>query len=162
MTQKLLQREVRISFVFSVGGRHICVTTELWCPLQLLGGKSAEVMYEALRRWEPWVLQKHAPSFQRVTRLFVTDGDGAIAHFIREYRHDYEGRAVHHVICTLHRIAICRDKPATLFEQDVSRIIQIALFLHQGGKMSDLRACMLRIFCERLRILRGWAGEGAA
>lgn len=160
VTQKILQRDARCSAIFEVGGQHLCVTFELWCPLQLLGGKSAEILYEALRRWEPSVLNKY--SFERTHHLFVTDGDSAIGRMVREFRHDHKKDGVLHSLCSVHKVAACRDKPALLFDKDVSRLIHMSLFLHQGGRMSLLRVALVRLLQERVRILRGRASEGAS
>ena len=124
-------------------------------PLQAMGRNNAQTLVECLRR-----VQGNDPSangFQSKARVVVLDQAPANSLAEDVIMHSRPAGWQHVILpCDTHKVSLCMSKTFDqLLAPHVSGLINTAISIREGGKMSIFRAALSEVIQERLRICRG-------
>ena len=129
----------------------LITTTSTWN--QLLSRATGECLAAALQETSPISHASTAFGF----RARVSTTDQAPANLVAErlmLQLRGEGCAGLHLFCNVHQASTCMKKSMTLFEEDISGLVNCSLCLSVGASMLLFRRALTAVIRERLVIVR--------
>lgn len=148
---KLLNSESMVAMTLRINGRLVMFTSPHLTTLGVVDRNTAECLLAAVKLVGHG--SEHREVFQRKTRLTVTDGAKYNLKCERELMRGRDsGWGQLHFVCMAHALAGAHKRVFSFLDADVSGMIACSLSLNQGGQISQFRAALRRVLCDRLVI----------